>query len=77
MENVPNSQKNFVSLHQENNKNNAYDTSIDRGTDNAVQKHDNADGYERLGLHSRAKRGRPTLGNRDRKSTRLNSSHRL
>lgn len=64
MENVPNSQKNFVSLHQENNKNNAYDTSIDRGTDNAVQKHDNADGDERLGLHSRAKRGRPTLGNR-------------
>lgn len=53
-----------VPLQQSNKNNNAYGTDFDRGADKSVQEHYNEDGRERLGLHSRTVRGRPTLGNR-------------
>lgn len=58
------SQDFFVPLQQENINSNNYGTDINGGAGKAASEHYDEDGRERLGLHSRAERGRPTLGNR-------------
>lgn len=58
------SQDFFVPLHQSNNNSNDYGTDINDRADKAASEHYDEDGRERLGLHSRAERGEPSLGNR-------------
>ena len=53
-----------VPFQQRNKNNNAYGTNTYRGADKSAEEHYDEDGRERLGIHSRAVRGRPTLGNR-------------
>lgn len=58
------SQKNSVPLQQENNKGNVYGTELYRRAEAAASEQGDGERYDRLGIHSVAERGRPSLGNR-------------